>query len=170
MKSSLSTRNLVLSGLFVAIGLVLPTVFHFFGGTGPVFLPMHIPVLLCGLLLGYKYGAICGALTPLLSSIITGMPPLFPIGIGMILELFTYGIVSGFMHKKLGKNVYISLITAMIAGRIVSGITNAVMMGVAGKPYGFEAFLTAAFVTAIPGILVQLVFIPVVVKALKKVV
>jgi hypothetical protein len=128
---------------------------------------MHIPVLLCGFVCGAPLGALCGLLTPLLSSITTGMPPLFPTAVSMMLELCAYGALTGFLHgKKL--NVYLSLILSMLGGRAVSGVAATVLMGLAGKPYGFAAFLTGAFVTALPGIVVQLVLIPVLVLTLKK--
>lgn len=95
-------KQLTLSAFFLALGLVLPFAFHSFGPqAGTVFLPMHIPVLLCGFVCGPAYGALVGMLTPLLSSALTGMPPLMPTGIAMCVELSTYGFLSGWMTKKL---------------------------------------------------------------------
>ena len=150
-------KRLTLSAFFLALGLVLPFAFHSFGPqAGAVFLPMHIPVLLCGFVCGSAYGALIGVLTPLLSSALTGMPP-----------LLTYGFLSGWMTKKLP--LYPSLIITMLAGRAVSGMTNLVLLSMAGKAYTVHIFLTAAFVTAIPGIVLQLVMIPLLVSVVKKV-
>lgn len=160
-----TVRTLVLSALFLALGLVLPTAFHAIGA-GTVFLPMHIPVLLCGFVCGWQYGAAVGLLTPLISYVITGMPPLFPIGAAMMLELCAYGLLTGLLFKKI--NVYFSLLAAMLGGRLVSGAANAVLLGMAGKPYGISVFLTSSFVTALPGIVLQLVLIPVLVVALQR--
>ncbi|HEX3037404.1 MAG TPA: ECF transporter S component [Oscillospiraceae bacterium] len=166
MKKSM-TVNLTGTALCIALGLVLPMFFHMFGA-GPTFLPMHIPVLLCGLLFGWQYGAICGIIVPLLSSILTGMPPIFPTAPAMMLELCAYGILAAIFYKNFRWNVYPSLICAMIGGRIVSGAANAVFINMASKPYGFAAFLSAAFVKAVPGIVIQIVLIPVLVLALEK--
>lgn len=162
-----STRNLVFTALCVALGLLLPTFFHMFG-SGTQFLPMHLPVLLCGFLCGWPWGAVCGFLTPLLSSLLTQMPPLFPNAPAMMLELCAYGALTGIFYRKLRLNVYVSLLLAMLGGRVVSGIANALFMGMAGTPYGFQAFVTASFVTAVPGIVIQIILIPVLVMALEK--
>lgn len=168
------TKDLVSAALCVALGLIVPQVFHLipFVGTVPnlggVFLPMHIPVLLCGFLCGWRYGAACGAIVPLLSSVVTGMPVLWPQGVTMVFELTAYGLVTGLLYRAMKKNIYLSLIAAMVAGRAVSGIAKAVFFGVAGTPFGMAAFISGAFTTAIPGIILQLVLIPVLVVALEK--
>lgn len=166
MKKSM-TVNLTGAALCIALGLILPVLFHMVGA-GSVFLPMHIPVLLCGLLFGWQYGAVCGVIVPLLSSLLTGMPPIFPTGAAMMLELCAYGLLTGLFYRKLRWNVYPALICAMLGGRVVSGAANAVFLGMADKPYGFAAFLSGSFVQAVPGILIQIVFIPVIVLALEK--
>lgn len=161
-----SVQKLTATALCVALGLLLPQLFHALGA-GTVFLPMHIPVLLCGFICGAPYGALCGLITPLLSSMITGMPPLFPIAAAMMLELCAYGALTGFFYgKKL--NVYLSLALAMLGGRVVSGFANALFMGMAGKAYGLQAFLSASFVTALPGIVLQIAVVPLLVLALSK--
>ncbi|MCI9510092.1 MAG: ECF transporter S component [Angelakisella sp.] len=168
------TKDLVFASLCVALGLVVPQVFHFipFVGAVPnlggVFLPMHIPVLLCGFLCGWKYGAVCGAVVPFLSSVVTGMPVLWPQGVSMICELAVYGLVTGLLYRGMNQGIYPSLAAAMVAGRLVSGVAKAVFFGMAGKPFGMAAFLSGAFTMAIPGILLQLVLIPVLVAALEK--
>lgn len=168
MQNKSNLKYLILTAMFIAVGVILPQAFHLFGGTGPVFLPMHIPVLLCGFIVGWKYGLICGIIVPLLSSLFTGMPVMFPVGIGMIFELATYGLLCGLLYKSLNKNIYVSLIGAMLGGRVVSGIVNAIVMGVASKPYGLSIFLTNAFVKAVPGIIIQIVLIPLLIIALEK--
>ena len=155
------------TALCIALGLLLPTVFHAFGA-GNVLLPMHIPVLLCGLLCGWQYGAVCGIVVPFLSSVFTGMPPIFPVGTAMIFELCAYGLLAGLFYRVRNWNVYAALIGAMLGGRLVSGVANTVLMGIAGKPYGFSIFLSSAFITAWPGIVLQLVLIPILILSLQK--
>ena len=94
-----TTLRLVLAALFTALGILLPMVLHPFGISGQVFLPMHVPVLLCGLITGSAYGALTGFIVPLLSGALTGMPSIWPVGVSMALELAAYGFLQGFCTK-----------------------------------------------------------------------
>lgn len=171
MKKS-TTLRLVLAAMFTALGILLPMAFHLlpsippFGELGMVLLPMHIPVLLCGFIVGSQYGALVGMVVPLLASAITGRPMLWPIAVTMALELAAYGFFAGFLSKKL--NVFISLIGAMLAGRVVLGLANVILLGISGGSYAFSTFITAAFVTALPGIIIQLILIPIILFALSR--
>lgn len=164
-----SIKKLTLASVCIALCVVLPIAFHSIPDAGSVFLPMHIPVLICGMICGWPYGLICGLMGPLLSSAITGMPPVAFLP-AMMVECGTYGLVSGLMLKFLrtGRtypDLYISLVTAMIAGRIVSGIAKALIFT---PGLSMTAWITASFVTALPGIAIQLVFLPGVVCTLMK--
>ena len=171
MKSN-NVKQLALSAMFVAIGLVLP----FFTGQipqiGKMMLPMHIPVLLCGLICGWKYGAVVGFTTPLLRSIVFGVPILYPTAVVMAVELMTYGLVIGFLygrsHWKCIIALYRCLIIAMISGRIVKALTEIVLLGVGENGFSYQAFIAGAFLNAIPGIVVQLVLIPTVMVLLNR--
>lgn len=166
MKSS--TNTLVKAGLFLALGIIITYIFHATGIPGTVFLPMHIPVLLCGFILGSRYGLIIGILTPLLNSLFTGMPPLYPVAISMALELGAYGFFAGFLYKEKNKNIYVSLISSMILGRVIAGIANFLLLTAKGSSFVLAGFLTSAFVTAFWGIVIQLILIPFLVKSLEK--
>jgi len=165
-----ATKKLVYTAICIAIGILLPMLFHLLpiANAGSVLCPMHIPVLLCGFLCGWAYGGVCGIITPLLSSLLTGMPPLMPYGVSMMFELCAYGLLAGLLYQLTKKKLFYSLIGAMLGGRIVMGIVNAVLLGLSGTEYGLTAFLTAAFVTALPGILLQLVLVPAILFALRK--
>jgi biotin transporter BioY len=163
-----TTLHLVLAAMFTAIGILLPIAFHPIGLAGQVFLPMHIPVLLCGFILGKEYGALVGIIVPFLSSAFTGMPPLYPVAVSMALELAAYGFFAGLLYKNFKLNVFISLIGAMIAGRVVMGIANVILLGIAGNSYSFSGFIAGAFVTAWPGIVTQLILLPIILLGLKK--
>ncbi len=165
-----NTKKLVLTALFAAIGVVLPQAFHMIPNAGSVILPMHIPVLIAGFLVGPVYGLVCGIITPLLSHLIFSMPPA-PVLPGMLCELAVYGLMSGLLNKvvkmenQLAK-AYVVLIGAMLCGRITYGILNALIFR-AGS-YSMQAWLLAAFVTAIPGIIIQLLLIPILVIRLRR--
>lgn len=165
------TRNLVLSALFLAIGIILP----FFTGQipqiGSMLCPMHIPIILCGFICGWQYGLAVGFITPLLRSVMFGMPPIMPTAVGMAFELAVYGVVTAILYRKLPKKnvyLYVSLISAMAAGRVVWGLVSIILYGLTGKSFSFQIFLSGAFINAIPGIILQIVLIPIIMMALKK--
>lgn len=161
----IKTKELSRAGLFLALGLIIPYIFHMLGGmAGQIFLPMHLPVILCGFLLGGRYGLIVGIITPLLNSLLTGMPPIYPTGVAMAFELGTYGLISGYLYKRKRINMFISLISAMLLGRLVSGAVNYILLSMMGKKYMLEVFLASSFITPIWGILIQLILIPFLVK------
>lgn len=168
---TLNTKNIVLAALFLALGFVLPFFTAQIPSIGSMLLPMHIPVLICGFVCGAPLGFIVGAILPILRSLTFGMPPMFPTAIAMAFELTTYGALTGFLYQRLAKkplNTYITLIGAMLGGRIVWGLVSAVLYGMSGKAFGLAIFMAGAFTNAIPGIILQLVLIPVLVIALEK--
>ncbi len=164
-----SIKKMTLASVCIALCVVLPIAFHSIPDAGTVFLPMHIPVLICGMICGWPYGLLCGLMGPLLSSFLTGMPPVAILP-AMMVECGTYGLVSGMMLTKMHSgrtyvDLYTALITAMLAGRIVSGIAKALIFS---PGLAMSAWVTASFVTALPGIAIQLVFLPGVVLTLMK--
>lgn len=174
MNKKISTKELVYGGLLIAIGVILPQVFHVFGqAAGQTMLPMHIPVMLAGLLLGPIFGGLIGFIVPILSSLITGMPPV-PMVYFMIFELAAYGIASGIFNKKVKinskLNIYIVLILTMLCGRMVYGLTLVAAVNILGfnVPFGNFASFFGGIVTGLPGVAIQLVFIPPIIYALKK--
>lgn len=166
------TRKLVLSALFLALCLVLPLVTGGIPAIGNMLLPMHIPVLFCGLICGWPYGLVVGFVAPLLRSLLFGMPPMYPVAIAMAFELAAYGCIIGVLyararHQNIGA-LYASLLTAMVGGRLVWGVAEILLLGMAGNAFTFQAFLSGALLTAVPGIILQLVLIPVVMVALDR--
>lgn len=171
MNRSSSTKKMVLAGLFLALGLVLPSLTGHIPALGSKLLPMHLPVLLAGYVCGWPYGLIVGFIVPLFHSMLFGMPPIFPTAVSMALELAAYGFLSGILYKALPKkNIYIvlSLILSMIGGRIVWGIVTFFLYGLSGTEFTLQLFMAGAFINALPGILLQLIVIPVIVIALKR--
>lgn len=166
------TKKITLSALFIALGLVLPLLTGQLKQLGNAFLPMHLPVLLCGLIVGPVHGLIVGLILPILRHFTFGMPPLYPTGISMTFELATYGFVVGYVYKvsrwKCIIALYESLIIAMVAGRIIWGIVQMILLGINGQAFTYEMFMTGAFLNAIPGIVFQLIFIPSLMLALHK--
>ena len=165
-----NTKKLVWAAVFLALGLILP----FFTGQipeiGNKLLPMHIPVLLCGFVCGWKYGLLVGFVTPLFRSMLFGMPPLMT-AIGMAFELAAYGAVTGILYKRLGRSkirIYASLIIAMIIGRIIWGLVSIVIYGISGTAFTWQIFLAGSFLNAIPGIIVQLIAVPALILAFEK--
>jgi len=165
----MSTRKLLTGGLFVALAILLPMMFHMVG-LGQVFLPMHIPVLLAGFLCGPVIGALVGITSPILSTLLTGMPPLMPpIAQMMVFELAMYGLLTGFLYERLRLGVYVSLVGAMIGGRIVYGLVGYFVLPIFGfKQVPLWAPLLGAIGKSLLGIILQLVSIPLVVSLCKR--
>ena len=165
-------KDMSLSAMFIALGIVLPFVTMNIPEIGNMLLPMHIPVLLSGFILGPVYGMIVGFVTPLLRSIMFGAPIFYPKAIVMSFELLTYGLISGlFYHIIFNRrskliNIYISLILAMIFGRVTYGIVQSIIGLVNMNEFTFKVFVTEAIINAIPGIIIQLIIIPIIIKLL----
>lgn len=170
MKKMSPVKKSIITAVCIALCVVLPQAFHAIPNAGSIYCPMHIPVLLCGLICGWQYGLLCGITGPLVSALITGMPPAAVLP-GMLVECAAYGALTGLMMqlvhtKKVYPDLYISLLVAMLGGRIISGIAKALIFS-AGS-YSMTAWVTGSFVTSLPGIIVHLVLIPSIVYALMK--
>jgi len=165
-------QKITYSALFMALGLILP----FFTGQlqqfGNMLLPMHLPVLICSFICGWKYGLFVGLVLPIFRSVLFSMPAMYPVAIGMAVELATYGFVAGFLYEKRSwkclKSLYISLISAMILGRVIWGIAQWILLGLGGQNFTWKLFLAGAVTNAVPGIVLQLIFIPVLMLSLGK--
>ncbi len=168
----MSTKKMVLAALFLALGLYLPFLTGQVPQIGSMLLPMHLPVLICGFVCGWPYGLAVGFISPLLRTMLFGMPPFPMVAVPMAFELAAYGLLTGLLYKALPKqqpiSIYLSLIGAMLGGRIVWGIVRYVML-LMGTPITWQAFLSAVLLTSIPGIILQIVLVPLVVLALERV-
>ena len=166
-----NVKKLVLSGLFLALALVLP----FFTGQipqiGGMLCPMHLPVILCGFVCGGGWGAAVGFVAPLLRYLLFQMPPIYPTGLAMAFEMAVYGFVCGWLYLRLSGHkwrIYPALISAMVLGRVVWGIVRLILAGLSAQSFTMAAFISGALLTAIPGILLQLVLVPLLVTALER--
>ena len=162
-------KRMIFAAVCVALCLVLPMAFHAIPNAGSVFLPMHIPVLLSGIVCGWPNGFICGLIGPLVSSLLTGMPPAAMLP-SMMVECCVYGLTTGLVMKyvrtgKLLPDLYISMIAAMILGRAISGIAKSLIFSPGTAPF---AWVTTSLVTGIPGIVIQLLLIPLIIVALTR--
>ena len=159
----MKTKKIILSALFISIGLILPTIFHTVSLSGSIFLPMHLPVMVGGFILGPLYGAIIGFITPILSSILTGMPPLMPITPLMSLELLGYGFMSGLLFKKT-KKIYISLLSSILFGRLCSMIGAFILSITFAPQISPVPYVVSGIINGVPGIIIQLIIVPLLIK------
>lgn len=165
------TKKIVAAAICLALCMVLPFFTAQNQQLGNAICLMHFPVLLCGFICGWQYGALVGFVAPLLRYLVFGMPPLMPVGVAMAFELAVYGLITGLLYKLLPKKIpylYVSLVSAMILGRVVWGVVKYRVAGFQNGSFGFEDFLSGAFTVAVPGIIIQIVLIPIIVLALKK--
>lgn len=164
--------TLTLAAMFLAIGLLLPFLTGQIKQFGNMLLPMHIPVILCGLICGWQYGLGVGFVLPLLRYAMFGMPILFPTGVAMSFELATYGFVVGILYAhsrwKCVVALYRCMIIAMLLGRVVWGVVQIFLLGLGENGFTLNMFITSAFLNAIPGIILQLILIPAIMIALNR--
>lgn len=163
-------KQLTIAAMCLSIGIIMPQALHAIPNAGNMFLPMHLPTMLCGFICGPVYGMVVGVLSPLLSHFIFSMPSALMLG-QMIVELGVYGLVIGLLNKKINIKKrtikqYVVLLLAMLAGRIAYGILNALIFRFG--EYSLSIWLTAAFVTGLPGIIVQLIFVPLLVDTTRR--
>ncbi len=165
-------KRMYLSAVFLASGMVLPLLTGQIKEIGDSLLPMHFAALLCGFICGGGWGTLVGFVLPFFRSIIFSMPPIYPNAIWMSAELATYGAVSGALYycfkKKTMPAVYISLVCAQLAGRIMWAIAKTILMGISGKTFTLTMFFVGGFLDAIPGIMLQLLLIPLILLAVKR--
>ena len=168
--SKKTIQNIALAAMFIAIGVLLPFLTGQIRQIGKMLLPMHLPVFLCAMICGWKYGLAVGAILPLLRSTLFSMPPMFPGAVAMSFELLTYGLLAGLLYAHSRKPnlfaIYRALIVAMVGGRLVWGVVQFFLLGFTGSSFTWSAFLAGAVLDAIPGIVLQLILIPAVLTIL----
>lgn len=157
-------KNITLTALFLAIGFVLPMLFGQIPFIGQMLLPMHIPIFLCALICGWKYSAVIAIALPILRSLIFGVPVIYPTAIAVALEMAAYGIITGIIYQRMKKRsiktVYISMLSAMLLGRVVRLFGEIILLGLGGNSFAWSSFVSGVLLSAIPGIILQLVLIP----------
>ena len=167
-----NVKKLAVTAMLFAVGMVLPFFIGQIPAIGKMLLPMHIPVLLCGFIVGWQYGALIGFLLPIVRGLVFGMPPMYPNAVAMAFEMAAYGFVSGYLYSharwQCTKMLYISLVTAMLAGRIVWAFAEVILLGIGGNIFTWKMFAAGAFLNTIPGIIVQLTLIPLIMVALRR--
>jgi len=171
MNKSASIRRLTLSAMLLAVGLLLPFLTGQIQHFGNMLCPMHLPVFVCGMVCGPFWGLAVGAVLPPLRSMLFGMPVLMPAAAAMAFELAAYGFVSGFLRKRLPKTLsmlFVSLIAAMLLGRLVWGAVSVPIYGLASKSFSWQIFVASGFINAVPGMILQLIAVPAIVASLEK--
>ncbi|MBE7056818.1 MAG: ECF transporter S component [Ruminococcaceae bacterium] len=168
---TITVKKLVISAMFIAIGIVLPFLTGQIPEIGQMLLPMHIPVMLCGFICGWPYGLAVGFITPVLRSFMFGQPILFPMAIAMAFELATYGASCGLLYKIFPNKkwaFYPELVIAMILGRVTYVLAMTVISGVSSVEFGALAWIASALPEAVPGLILQIVIIPVLMMVLQE--
>lgn len=172
-------RELTVGGLAIALGVLVPIVFHAIGGgrAGSTFLPMYLPVIACGMLVSPGIAAAVGLITPALSSALTGMPPVLPVLPLMVVELAALGALASLLHRRLKLHVIPATALALLGERVVMGLAVALVVGLLPADLSGALpppmrhplpYVIGATVTALPGLALQLVVVPVIVAAVER--
>ncbi len=166
------TQQLVLTAMFLAIGIILPFLFGQIPQIGSMLLPMHIPVFLCAFICGWRYGVPMAIILPLLRSLLFSRPNLYPEAISIAFEMATYAFVAGYLYShskwKCTKALYRCMLIAMVSGRIVRIIIQLFLLGISGKSFLFGVIFWGVVIAGIPGIILQLFIIPAVMVLLNR--
>ena len=170
-KNTFSVRRLTASAMLLAAGLLLPFLTGQIQGLGRMLAPLHLPVYICGMICGPFWGLLLGVILPVLRSALFGMPPMFPVAVTMAFELAAYGFIAGLLREKLPKTLpmlFVSLIVSMLLGRVVWGLASLILLGFTPNSFTWQAFITGGFINAVPGLILQLIVVPPVVRAVEK--
>jgi len=170
---NMKINQIVIGSSMIAMGVILPFLTLNNPSFGQVLLLMHIPVLIAGFVLPPGLALMVGLITPVLRSLLVGMPVLFPVAITMAFELAFYAFFVSILTKKIRLNhvlmkIYIVLILSMLLGRVVLGLSSYLFYSWAGWLFSIDTFIKTAYVLALPGILLQLILIPTVVLSLNR--
>ncbi len=161
--NSIQTRRMTYAGLCLALAMVLPFLTGQIPEVGRMLSPMHIPAFLCGFLCGWPWGLAVGFVSPLLRSVIFGMPNLVPEAVAMAFEMAVYGVLTGLLYRIFPRkpwSIYVIMILSMLAGRVVWGVARLILSGITGSRFTWIMFMGGAFTSAIPAIILQIVLIP----------
>lgn len=164
-------KRMVAAAICLALCYTLPFLTGQIQGIGRMLCPMHLPVFICGFVCGRWWGFAVGFVAPLLRSVTLGMPPMFPDAVSMAVELAVYGFAAALIYDLLPKKLpytYVSLISAMLCGRVAWGAMRYVIAGISKTKFTFPMFLAGAFTRAFPGIIVQLLLVPAVIELLRR--
>lgn len=162
-----SARDIAIGGLFGALGVALPILFHAVG-LGKMFLPMHLPVLVCGFLVSLPVAFAVGVVTPMVSSVLTGMPPLVPTAFLMTLELATLAVTAGVCYRTLRLPVIVSVFLAVVATRVVGGLELFALAPLMGLKSNLVVYLTQSVILSLPGIILQFLAAPLALAAINR--
>lgn len=166
------TKRLTLTAMFLALGFILPLFTGQIPQIGSMLLPMHIPVFLCALICGYQYGVPMAFILPLIRSVLFARPNMYPEAISIAFEMAVYAFVSDFLYKHLKQknliSLYASILIAMVAGRAVRAVIQLSLLRIKDIPYSFGMFFSGVVVTGIPGIVLQLIIVPIIINLIEK--
>ena len=158
--------------MFLAIGFVLPFLTGQIPEVGSMMLPLHLPALICGFVCGWPWGLAVGFILPVARSLLFGMPPMVPTALCMAFEMAAYGAAAGALYGKLShklSGVYAALIGAMLIGRVVWGVASWILYALlTPNAFAIAAFWMGGFVNAWPGMVLQLVLVPLIVLSLQR--
>jgi len=171
----MKTKKLIITGLLLALGVLLARVLHMLPLPLPakMFSPLHLPIFICAVVCGMKYGVACGLILPFLSFLISAMPPIYPAAVAMSIELMAYAVVTAavlrvnWIKANIAVKTFVAVLIAQIIGRAAGGLATAILLSFGGRPYLFATFVTAYFAETLPAIIIQLIIVPPIAKIAK---
>ncbi len=159
-------RQIPLTAFFIAAAVILPQFFHFFG-LGATFLPMFLPVFAGAMLLRWKYALVLGIISPLVSWLLTGMPPIIPPVLPVLLvELSSSALLISLLRFRWKRQTLLSLIVAILWDRLLLFFLVYLIAPLFGLTH--PLFSAVLIISGLPGIILMFLFIPWFVPAFEK--
>jgi len=162
----MTNREFAYCGLFGAVALLLPVLFHLIH-LGHIFMPMYLPLVTLAFFVRPGPAALTALVVPLLSGAATGMPPFYPpVAPAMSVELALMAMMIGILRFWFARaHVLIVLIPVLVIGRVVSAGLLYLVARYMGLPATFVAGIS--LLSGWPGIMLMLFAIPAIVRLSK---
>ncbi|MEJ5362328.1 MAG: hypothetical protein WBK20_06130 [Spirochaetota bacterium] len=168
MNEELHITQIVISAITAACSVVIPILFHLLG-LGSIFLPMFIPLSIGAYFLTPAYALLTGTIAPITSTILTGMPPLYPpVAIIMMIELALFCFAISLLNQKFHLNSYFIIVIAIIFDRIILYALYSIIL-----PYfkiSFAIFSLYDVFKSFPGIILLIIITPTAVNGINVIV
>lgn len=164
-KSTISPRELAYGGLFGAAGLTLPILFHLLH-LGHVFMPMYLPLMALAFFASPRVCAATAFVTPLLSAVLTGMPPFYPpVVVAMSMELAVMSALASWAYRRWSGSVLFVLIPVLLLGRVFQAGSGYLLGLLIDLPPRFLSVVSV--VSGWPGLVLMVLVIPPLVRLVR---
>ena len=142
-------KTYLLAALFIVGNIVLPQLCHLIPQGGLIFLPIYFFTLVAAYKYGFTVGLTTAVLSPLVNSVLFGMPPAAALPI-ILIKSVTLAVVAALITKKTNKVTLLTVVLAVVAYQLVGSLAEWAMTGSIEKA-------SQDIILGWPGCLIQIV-------------